>query len=222
MPRSERGPPGWSSRPTTRPRTSRRSSPRRWRSCPPAARVLIVDDSSPDGTGEIADRLAAERRRRRASCTGRARKASAPPTSPASAAALAGGRRAGRSRWTPTSPTTRPTCRGCSRPPSGADLVLGSRYVAGRRRQRLGAAAAGDQPRRQRLRPARPRRRGPRPDRRLQVLPPRGAGGDRPRLDQRPRLRLPGRDDLPRDPARLPRGRGADRLPRPPASAARR
>ena len=27
---------------------------------PPAARVLIVDDSSPDGTGEIADRLAAE------------------------------------------------------------------------------------------------------------------------------------------------------------------
>ena len=28
---------------------------------PAAARVLIVDDSSPDGTGEIADRLAAER-----------------------------------------------------------------------------------------------------------------------------------------------------------------
>jgi dolichol-phosphate mannosyltransferase len=28
---------------------------------PPGARVLIVDDSSPDGTGEIADRLAAER-----------------------------------------------------------------------------------------------------------------------------------------------------------------
>jgi dolichol-phosphate mannosyltransferase len=27
---------------------------------PPGARVLIVDDSSPDGTGEIADRLAAE------------------------------------------------------------------------------------------------------------------------------------------------------------------
>jgi dolichol-phosphate mannosyltransferase len=27
---------------------------------PPASRVLIVDDSSPDGTGEIADRLAAE------------------------------------------------------------------------------------------------------------------------------------------------------------------
>ena len=28
---------------------------------PPGAQVLIVDDSSPDGTGEIADRLAAER-----------------------------------------------------------------------------------------------------------------------------------------------------------------
>jgi dolichol-phosphate mannosyltransferase len=27
---------------------------------PPSARVLVVDDSSPDGTGEIADRLAAE------------------------------------------------------------------------------------------------------------------------------------------------------------------
>src|SRR5207344_1436053 len=27
---------------------------------PPSRRVLIVDDSSPDGTGEIADRLAAE------------------------------------------------------------------------------------------------------------------------------------------------------------------
>src|SRR4029078_12110670 len=27
---------------------------------PPGARILIVDDNSPDGTGEIADRLAAE------------------------------------------------------------------------------------------------------------------------------------------------------------------
>ena len=46
--------------------------------------VLVVDDGSPDGTGEIADRLAGENdwvqvlhRRRRT--------ASAPPTSPASA-----------------------------------------------------------------------------------------------------------------------------------------
>jgi dolichol-phosphate mannosyltransferase len=31
------------------------------RSLPDSARVLIVDDNSPDGTGEIADRLAAER-----------------------------------------------------------------------------------------------------------------------------------------------------------------
>jgi dolichol-phosphate mannosyltransferase len=33
------------------------------RNLPDDARVLIVDDSSPDGTGEIADRLAAERER---------------------------------------------------------------------------------------------------------------------------------------------------------------
>ena len=53
---------------------------------PARRRVLVVDDSSPDGTGEIVDRLAAERRRASRSCTGRARKASARPISPASAA----------------------------------------------------------------------------------------------------------------------------------------
>ena len=50
----------------------------------------------------------------------------------------------------------------------GADLVIGSRYVDGGRRADWGAVAARDQPRRQRLRAARPGRRGPRPDRRLQ------------------------------------------------------
>ena len=51
-------PSGSSSRPTTRPTTSARSPPgssRRSRT----ATVLVVDDGSPDGTGQIADELAA-------------------------------------------------------------------------------------------------------------------------------------------------------------------
>ena len=55
--------PGWSSRPTTRPRTSSGSCATVLPQLAAAAsehHVLIVDDSSPDGTGEIADRLAAE------------------------------------------------------------------------------------------------------------------------------------------------------------------
>ena len=96
-------------------------------------------------------------------------------------AALAGG--AGPCwRWTPTSPTTRPTCarllrgRARARRP-GAGLAL----RAGRRGDRLGrccggrSAAAGCwyAQRVLGLRRARPHRR-------VQVLPPRGAGGDRP------------------------------------------
>ncbi len=63
--------------------------------------------------------------------TGARARVSDPPTSPASARAR-GRRRAGAARWTRTSPTTRPTCRACSRrSTAGADLALGSRYVPG-------------------------------------------------------------------------------------------
>ena len=55
----------------------------------------------------------------------------------------------------------------------------------------------------------------PRPDRRLQVLPARGARGDRPRRRLVARLRVPDRDHLPRAPGGLPRGRDPDRLRRP-------
>ena len=148
---------------------------------PASAQVLIVDDNSPDGTGEIADRLA--ERHENVSVLHRPRKEGLGPAYVAGfRRALAGGAGLVLEMDSDFShdPAYLPRLLEAAR---AADLVLGSRYVPGRRRQRLGAAAAGDQPRRQRLRPARARGRRPGPDRRLQVLPPRGAGGDRPRRD---------------------------------------
>ncbi len=98
---------------------------------PLGVHVLVIDDNSPDGTGEIADRLAEEldfvsvlhRPRKEglgpayvAGFHARAR-ATAPSTS---------------SRWTATSRTTRRTSpRLIAACDDGADLALGSRYVPG-------------------------------------------------------------------------------------------
>ena len=112
-------------------------------------------------------------------------------------------------------PRSRRPCRACSPAQRDADLVLGSRYVHGggvedwgplrRVISRGGCAYAravlgigvhdltGG----------------------FKVLSPRGARGDRPGLDLRLRLRLPGRDHLPGDPRRVSGGRAPDRLPRP-------
>ena len=74
-------------------------------------RVLVIDDASPDGTGELADRLAAELDVRRTCCTASARRASGRRTSPASGARSPTAP-SSCSRWTATSRTTRTTCRG--------------------------------------------------------------------------------------------------------------
>ncbi len=66
------------------------------------------------------------------SCTAPAAAASGWPTSRASAWPWRGAPTPS-STWTPISPTTRPTCRACSKSSPTNDLALGSRYVAGGR-----------------------------------------------------------------------------------------
>ena len=146
----------------------------------PRVDILVVDDNSPDGTG------AARRRARR----GRAARPGAAPREEAGAGARlparvplgAGGalhlrHRDGRG----LQPRSRATCRRSSTPPmGGADLVLGSRYVEGGGTVNWGVGAQDHQPRRLALRAHHPGRARARPHRRLQVLPPAGAGGARP------------------------------------------
>jgi dolichol-phosphate mannosyltransferase len=122
---------------------------------PANARVLIVDDSSPDGTGEIADRLAAEREA--LSVLHRPQREGLGPAYIAGfREALAGGAELIMQMDSDFShePAYLPRLLEAM---EGADLAIGSRYVAGGGVGDWGGDAAGDQPRRQRLRPARPR-----------------------------------------------------------------
>ena len=170
------------------------------RAAPGSHRILVVDDDSPDGTGRIADALAAE-----LPAVEVLHRTEREGLGPAYLAgfdvALRGGaelvlemdadlshdpadierlvdRRAGR----------RPRAR----------LALRARRPGAR----LGPRAPRDQPPRRLVRRGRPRPAHQGPDRRLQVLPPRGAGGDRPRRGALPRLRLPDRAHVPRLPGR--------------------
>ena len=78
--------------------------------------------------------------------------ARAAPTGPASGGASTTSTTPA-SRWTPTSPTTpRPCPTWWPRWRTGCELVVGSRYVAGRHHPQLGVAPTADLPRRQRLR----------------------------------------------------------------------
>lgn len=78
----------------------------------PGLRILVADDNSPDGTGEVADKLAIEHPDRievvhRAGKEGLGR-AYVDGMSGRSTAAPSTWR-----RWTPTCPTRRRRCRGC-------------------------------------------------------------------------------------------------------------
>ena len=100
--------------------------------------VLVIDDSSPDGTGALADELAASGRGCTC-CTGRARRASGGRISTASA----GRSRATTttcSRWTATSRTTRPPCPRCSRRRAAAPISCSARATARAGASRTGAA----------------------------------------------------------------------------------
>ena len=116
-------------------------------------RVLVVDDDSPDGTGRIAD---AAGRAEHAEVAGAAppgpRGARARPTWPASPRALAGGAGHVIEMDADFSHDPHDLPRLLARPRADADLVLGSRYVAGGGVADWGAAAAGHQPRRLALR----------------------------------------------------------------------
>jgi dolichol-phosphate mannosyltransferase len=161
--------------------------------------VLVIDDSSPDGTGEIADRLAAELPW--VHVLHRERKEGLGP------AYLAGFRRA---LELGADLVFEMDCDFSHDPKDvprlaeateRADLVLGSRYVPGGGIRNWGFV---------RRFISRGGSLYPRPDRRLQVLSAAGAGDDRPRRDRLAWLRVPDRDDVPRAPRRLLGGRGPD------------
>ena len=174
-------------------------------------RVLVIDDGSPDGTGEIADRLSAELGW--VSVLHRDRKEGIGPAYVAGfRQALADGAELVLEMDCDFSHDPADVPRLIAAAENGADLVLGSRYTAGggtrnwglgRRIVSRGGCLYAQVLLGIGIRDLTGR---------LQVLPPRGARGDRPRGALRARLRVPDRDDVPR-PARRPSDRrGADHV----------
>ena len=193
------------SRPTTSARTSSRWCGRSGSGSTSARDgVLVIDDNSPDGTGAIADGLAA-----RAAVV-----AGAPPPRqggprprvhrglPARARRRGRARPRGRLRLLPRPRRRAPADRRLrGRGRSRDRLALGRR----RRHGQLGPRPDPHLARRQLLRADDPRRRHPRPDGGIQVLPPWRARDDRARPGHREGLRVPDRDDLSHAPRRIPR-----------------
>src|SRR6478609_238028 len=153
--------------------------------------VLVIDDSSPDGTGEIADRLASELpwvevlHRPRKEGLGRA-------YVDGFRHVLAGGAELVLEMDCDFSHDPADVPRLIEAAENGADLVLGSRYVPG------GGTRNWELARRLGLHRALSPHGCQGSDRRLQVLSAAGARAARPRLGHSSRLRLSDRDDLSR------------------------
>ena len=113
------------------------------RRCRPTRAILVVDDASPDGTGALADRLAAADPR--VEVLHRPGKAGLGPAYVAGFAhALAHGAGAVRRDGLRLLPRPRRAAARCStRVADGADVVLGSRYVPGGAGGELVGVAAG-------------------------------------------------------------------------------
>ena len=94
-------------------------------------RVLVIDDGSPDGTGEIADRLAAELALARRPPPARGRRASAARTSPASTARSQSDAELVLEMDCDFSHDPADVPRLIAACEDGADLALGSRWVRG-------------------------------------------------------------------------------------------
>ena len=122
-------------------------------------------------------------------------------------------------RWTPTCRTIRGFCRRSSpRPTRGAGLIIGSRYLDGRPRRELAAAAHDAQRIRQQLHPHGHRPARARLHQRLSLLAARGAGPDSARLASLGRLLVSRRGDVSGGGRRHLRiARSADRVRRAPA-----
>ena len=118
------------------------ASSRRVRAAVPAADVLVLDDNSPDGTGEVADALAAADA---AGARAAPRRQGGPGRRLPRRLRLGPGRAATTpsSRWTPTARTSPSSCPRCWPPSTDADLVIGSRWVRGGAVRQLAAAPQG-------------------------------------------------------------------------------
>jgi len=156
--------------------------------------VLVVDDSSPDGTGDLADALAAEHDGCGAAPLGEERdRPRLPCRLPPRARRRRGLRDGDGLRLLP-----RPAdlARLLAAVRAGADVALGSRYVPGGGVEEWGCCGASSA-RRIHLRAPGAGAEGARPHGRLQVLSPRGAAGHPVRRGSLAGLRLSGRADLP-------------------------
>ena len=180
----------------------------------PGAVLLVVDDGSPDGTGDLADGLAAAdprvRVKHRAAKQGLGR-----AYLDGFGEALRGGATTivqMDADWS-HDPKALPSLIAADRRREGRPRDRLALHE-GRRRPGLGHGAADHLPRRIDVRPDRAQPQAARPHRRVQGVARHDARSRAVRRRPRGRLRVPDRDDLPRLAARRPRGRGPDHVPR--------